>query len=63
MTWSKNLDWSVFYSIPKDLRDCYLTRLGMDVQSPSKEYLDNLVTVHLCAIPFENLSVTHWTNL
>ncbi len=60
MAWSKNLDWSVYYQIPDGLRDCYLTRLDMDVQPPSKDYLDNLVKAHLCKIPFENLAVTLW---
>ncbi len=60
MAWSKNLDWSVFYQIPDGLRDCYLAKLGMEVQTPSRDYLDNLVRAHLCTIPFENLSVTLW---
>ena len=60
MAWSKNLDWSVFYQIPDGLRDCYLAKLGMEVQSPSRDYLDNLVRAHQCIIPFENLAVTLW---
>ena len=60
MAWSKNLDWSVFYQIPDGLRDCYLAKLDMEVQPPSREYLDKLVKAHQCTIPFENLAVTLW---
>lgn len=60
MAWSKNLDWSVFYQIPDELRDCYLMKLGMEVQSPSRVYLDKLVKAHQCTFPFENLAVTLW---
>ena len=60
MAWSKNLDWSVFYQIPDGLRDCYLEKLGMEVQPPTRDYLDNLVRAHQCTIPFENLAVTLW---
>lgn len=60
MAWSKNLDWSVYYQIPDGLRDCYLEKLGMEVQLPSRDYLDKLVKAHQCTIPFENLSTTIW---
>lgn len=60
MAWSKNLDWSVFYQIPDGLRECYLAKLGIEIQSPSRDYLDNLVKAHQCTIPFENLAVTLW---
>lgn len=60
MAWSKNLNWSVFYQIPDGLKDCYLAKLGMEVQPPSRDYLDKLVKAHQCTIPFENLAVTLW---
>lgn len=60
MAWSKNLDWSVFYSIPNGLRDCYLAKLGLEIEPPTKYYLDRLVMAHLCKIPFENLASTLW---
>lgn len=60
MAWSKNLDWSVYFRIPDELQERYLAKLGMDVETPSKDYLDRLVKAHQCNIPFENLSVTLW---
>lgn len=52
MAWSKDLDWSVFYSIPNGLRDCHLAKLGLEIEPPTKGYLDRLARAHLCKIPF-----------
>ncbi len=59
MAWSK-LDWSVYYQIPEDLCDLYLTRLKIEKKAPTREYLDALVKAHLYAVPFENLDTTLW---
>lgn len=60
MVWSKNLDWSVYYQIPDNLREIYLKKLNLEQKAPSRKYLDELVRANLFTIPFENLSTTLW---
>lgn len=58
MPWSRNTDWSVYHTIPPDLQEAYLQRLGLDKRAPTRDYLDTLIRAHQIRIPFENLSVT-----
>lgn len=61
MPWSRNMDWSVYHTIPPGLQEAYLHRLGLEKQTPTRAYLDALIRAHQITIPFENLDVTDFS--
>ena len=58
MSWSKKMNWSIYYNIPHELQPIYLDRLELKKKEPSKKYLDELTRTHQIKIPFENLDAT-----
>ena len=56
MSWSKKMNWSIYYNIPHELQPIYLDRLELKKKEPSKKYLDELTRTHQIKIPFENYS-------
>ncbi|GAX02826.1 arylamine N-acetyltransferase [Secundilactobacillus pentosiphilus] len=58
MAWSRGMTWENYFETPREFKDLYLKKLGIEQRTPSQQYLDELVRKHQLVFPVENLDIT-----